>query len=83
METRPLMETKSLSDKLDKKRWCHQGPAEGVDPQIVQPGSGSDSNSTPVPCRPPEPLVVRPGQSPNSCGALSTGTTGTLEGSWR
>ena len=57
----------SLSDKLDKSGGVIK-PTEGVDPQIVQPA--------PVPILiprrlfcPPEPLVVRPGQSQNSLWA--------------
>jgi hypothetical protein len=59
----------SLSDKLDKSGVIK--PAEGVDPQIVQPAPVPDPNSTPV-IPPAGTLSVRPDQSPNSLRAGST-----------
>ena len=44
-------------------------PAEGVDPQMVQPAPVPDPKSTPV-IPPAGTLAVRPGRSPNSCGCM-------------
>jgi hypothetical protein len=56
-------------EKLDKSGGVIK-PAEGVDPQIVQPAPVPDPKSTPV-IPPAGTLAVRPGRSPNSCGDAS------------